>query len=73
MDTRPVRGMADKPARHARRPRPQILRDFTGWGATARACADAAAHPVIDLRIACPALFRADADTTQPFTPGDLS
>ena len=61
------RGLASLPARHARRPRPQILSTFTGWASTARLCADAAKHPVIDLQIARPAQPRFDLDATQPF------
>lgn len=64
--TRP-RGLAAAPARHARRPRPQIVREFTGWAFAARICADAAAHPVVDPRIACPAKAQPDLDMTQPF------
>ncbi|GGK62080.1 hypothetical protein Sme01_04000 [Sphaerisporangium melleum] len=54
--------------RHARRPRPQIVREFTGWSGLARLCEEAARNPVVDPRIAFPARFRADADHTQPFT-----
>lgn len=62
--------------RHANRyqpPRLQIVREFTGWGGLARMCQEAAKHPVVDLRIACPAMFRADADMTQPFDIKDIT
>lgn len=61
------RGLAPLPARHARRPRPQIVKAFTGWASLARVCDDAVKHPVIDLRIACPAKAQLDLDKTQPF------
>lgn len=55
--------------RHANRhqpPRLQIVADFTGWGATARLCEDAAKHPVVDPQTACPARAPFDLDMTQP-------
>lgn len=55
--------------RHANRhqsPRLQIVSDSTGWASLARICADAAAHPVVDPRIACPAKAQPDLDMTQP-------
>ena len=60
-------GLASSPARHARRPRPQIVAEFTGWAGLARLCEDASKHPVVDVRLACPARAQFDPDQTIPF------
>ncbi len=68
-EPKPRKGPVALTGRHTAHPEPrvQIVASFTGWGALARLCAEAAAHPVVDPHIARPALAPLTPDMTKPY------
>ncbi len=75
-EPKPRKGPVALTGRHTAHPEPrvQIVASFTGWGALARMCAEAAENPVVDTTSVRPAASLRDPSQTQPFpvVPVDL-